>query len=134
MAINRIINRYGRNGNFLKKDDDNLTTDDIKEGLTAVISVKHPDPQYEGQTKTKLGNSEVKAIVSDILGDQLERYLMENPNEAKVIMDKCIVASKARIAAKKARESTRRKSVLEITSLPGRLLLERCIHLRNLYR
>ena len=121
LAINRIINRYGRNGNFLKKDDDNLTTDDIKEGLTAVISVKHPDPQYEGQTKTKLGNSEVKAIVSDILGDQLERYLMENPNEAKVIMDKCIVASKARIAAKKARESTRRKSVLEITSLPGKL-------------
>ena len=85
-----------------------------------MISVKHPDPQYEGQTKTKLGNSEVKAIVSDILGDQLERYLMENPNEAKVIMDKCIVASKARIAAKKARESTRRKSVLEITSLPGK--------------
>ena len=121
LAINRIINRYAKNNNFLKKDEDNLTTDDIKEGLTAVISVKHPDPQYEGQTKTKLGNSEVKGIVSDILGTQLERFLLENPDEAKIIIDKCILASKARIAAKKARETTRRKSVLEITSLPGKL-------------
>ena len=121
LAINRIINRYAKNNNFLKKDEDNLTTDDIKEGLTAVISVKHPDPQYEGQTKTKLGNSEIKGVVSDILGEQLERFLLENPNEAKIIIDKCIVASKARIAAKKARETTRRKSVLEITSLPGKL-------------
>ena len=121
LAINRIVNRYAKNNNFLKKDEDNLTTDDIKEGLTAVISVKHPDPQYEGQTKTKLGNSEIKGIVSDILGTQLERFLMENPDEAKIIMDKCILASKARIAAKKARETTRRKSVLEITSLPGKL-------------
>ena len=119
--VYRIIRHARKNNNFLKKDEDNLTTDDIKEGLTAVISVKHPDPQYEGQTKTKLGNSEIKGIVSDILGTQLERFLMENPDEAKIIMDKCILASKARIAAKKARETTRRKSVLEITSLPGKL-------------
>ena len=121
MALNRIINRYARKNGFLKEKDDNLTSDDCKEGITAVISVKHPDPQYEGQTKTKLGNSEVRKIVSDIFGTQLERYLMENPDQAKIIMEKVVLASQARMAAKKARESTRRKSSLEISSLPGKL-------------
>ncbi|MCR5228765.1 MAG: DNA topoisomerase (ATP-hydrolyzing) subunit B [Solobacterium sp.] len=121
LALNRIINKYARSKNFLKEKDDNLTTDDCKEGITAIISVKHPDPQYEGQTKTKLGNSEVRKIVSDIFGTQLERFLMENPDQAKLIMEKATLASQARIAAKKARESTRRKSALEISALPGKL-------------
>ena len=89
--------------------------------MTAVISVKHPDPHYEGQTKTKLGNSEVRKIVSNIFGEQLQRFLLENPNEAKIIVEKASLASKARLAAKKARELTRRKSALEISSLPGKL-------------
>ncbi len=121
MALNRIINKYARETNVLKDKDDNLTTDDCKEGITAIISVKHPDPQYEGQTKTKLGNSEVRKIVSDIFGTQLERFLMENPDQAKAIMEKAALASQARMAAKKARELTRRKSSLEISSLPGKL-------------
>ena len=121
LALNRVINKYARANNFLKEKDENLSTDDCKEGLTAVISVKHPDPQYEGQTKTKLGNSEVRKIVSDIFGTQLERFLMENPDQAKAIIEKVMIASQARIAAKKARESTRRKSALEISSLPGKL-------------
>lgn len=95
--------------------------EDVREGLTGIISVKHPDPQYEGQTKTKLGNSEVRKIVSSVFGEQLERYLMENPSAAKIIVDKAVIASKARLAAKKARELTRRKSVLEVSSLPGKL-------------
>ena len=121
LALNRVINKYARDNGFLKEKDDNLTTDDCKEGITAVISVKHPDPQYEGQTKTKLGNTEVRKIVSDIFGTQLERYLMENPDDAKAIMEKATLASQARMAAKKARELTRRKSSLEISSLPGKL-------------
>ncbi|MGX8852424.1 DNA topoisomerase (ATP-hydrolyzing) subunit B [Amedibacillus sp. YH-ame10] len=120
LALTRIINSYAREQNMIKKDE-TLAGDDVREGLTAIISVKHPDPQYEGQTKTKLGNSEVRRIVSGILGDQLERFFMENPNTAKIIVDKAIIASKARMAAKKARELTRRKSALEITSLPGKL-------------
>ena len=121
LALSRIINRYAKNNNILKNKDENLTADDCKEGLTAVISVKHSDPQYEGQTKTKLGNTEVRKIVSDIFGTQLERFLMENPDQAKQIMDKVVLASQARLAAKKARETTRRKSSLEISSLPGKL-------------
>ncbi|MEA5017107.1 MAG: DNA topoisomerase (ATP-hydrolyzing) subunit B [Erysipelotrichaceae bacterium] len=121
LALTRIINNYAKDNNFLKKDDEPLQGDDAREGLTAIISVKHPDPQYEGQTKTKLGNSEVRKIVSNILGAQLERFLLENPSEAKIIMDKAIIAAKARLAAKKARELTRRKGVLEISSLPGKL-------------
>ena len=116
-----MINKYARDNGFLKEKDDNLTTDDCKEGITAVISVKHPDPQYEGQTKTKLGNSEVRKIVSDIFGTSLERFLMENPDQAKAIMEKATLASQARMAAKKARELTRRKSALEVGSLPGKL-------------
>ena len=121
LALNRVINKYARDNGFLKDKDDNLTTDDCKEGITAVISVKHPDPQYEGQTKTKLGNSEVRKIVSDIFGTSLERFLMENPDQAKAIMEKATLASQARMAAKKARELTRRKSALEVGSLPGKL-------------
>ena len=121
LALNRVINKYARDKGFLKEKDDNLTSDDCKEGITAVISVKHPDPQYEGQTKTKLGNSEVRKIVSEIFGTQLERFLMENPDQAKTIMEKATLASQARLAAKKAREATRRKNPLEIGSLPGKL-------------
>ncbi len=121
LALNREINNYARNNNFLKKDDENFQGEDVREGLTAIVSIKHPDPQYEGQTKTKLGNSEVRKIVSTIFGDGLQRFLMENPVDAKVIMEKSQIASKARVAAKKARELTRRKSALEISSLPGKL-------------
>ncbi len=120
LALTRIINAYAREAGMIKKDE-TLAGDDVREGLTAIISIKHPDPQYEGQTKTKLGNSEVRKIVSGILGEQLERFFMENPAIAKIIVDKAILASKARMAAKKARELTRRKSALEISSLPGKL-------------
>ena len=120
LALTRVINNYGRDNNLIKKDE-SLSGDDVREGLTAIISVKHQDPQYEGQTKTKLGNSEVRKIVSSILGEQLERFFMENPSVAKIIVEKSIIASKARLAAKKARELKRRKSALEISSLPGKL-------------
>ena len=120
LALSRTVNAYAREAGMIKKDE-TLAGEDCREGLTAIISVKHPDPQYEGQTKTKLGNSEVRKIVSSILGEQLERFFLENPETAKIIIDKCILASKARMAAKKARELTRRKSALEISSLPGKL-------------
>ena len=121
LAINRVINSYAEDNNLMKKDEEALQGEDIREGLTAIISVKHPDPQYEGQTKTKLGNSEVRKIVSNIFGQQLERFLLENPDQAKLMVEKALLASKARLAAKKARELTRRKSALEISSLPGKL-------------
>ena len=121
LAMNRIINNYAKENNFIKKEEESLTGDDIREGMTAVISIKHQDPQYEGQTKTKLGNTEVRKVVSNILGEKLQRFLLENPSDAKIICDKAMVASKARLAAKKARELTRRKSALEISSLPGKL-------------
>ncbi len=121
LALTRIINSYAKEANFIKKEEENLLGEDVREGLTAIISVKHPDPQYEGQTKTKLGNGEVRRIVSGILSEQLERFLMENPQAAKTIVEKAVVASKARLAAKKARELTRRKGALEVSSLPGKL-------------
>ena len=121
LALTRVINSYARENNFLKKDDENFQGDDVREGLTAIISVKHPDPQYEGQTKTKLGNSEVRRITSSVFGDVFERFLMENPDDAKIIVEKAELASKARVAARKARELTRRKGALEISSLPGKL-------------
>ncbi len=121
LAINRVINSYAKENNLMKKDEEALQGEDIREGLTAIISVKHPDPQYEGQTKTKLGNSEVRKIVSNIFGQHLERFLLENPDQAKLMVEKAMLASKARLAAKKARELTRRKSALEISSLPGKL-------------
>ncbi len=121
LALTRIINNYARDNNYLKKEEEAYTGDDIREGMTAIISVRHPDPQYEGQTKTKLGNSEIRRITSNIFGNQLDRFLLENPQEAKIIMEKVGIAAKARIAAKKAREITRRKGALEISSLPGKL-------------
>ena len=121
LALTRIINSYAVKANFIKKEEESLLGEDVREGLTAIISVKHPDPQYEGQTKTKLGNGEVRRIVSGILSEQLERFLMENPQAAKIIVEKSVVASKARLAAKKARELTRRKGALEVSSLPGKL-------------
>lgn len=121
MALTRCINAYAKNNNMINKDE-SLSQDDVKEGLVAIISVKHPDPQYEGQTKTKLGNSEVRKIVSNIAGEQINRFFLENPDIAKAIVEKAEIASKARIAAKKARELTRRKSALDgISSLPGKL-------------
>ena len=120
LAIGRVINAYARDNKLLKEGEENLTIDDIKEGLTAIISVKHPNPQFEGQTKTKLGNSEVRKILSNIVGDQLNRFLLENPKLARLIIDKCITAANARLAARKARESVR-KGALELTTLPGKL-------------
>ena len=120
-SLTRIINNYAKSQNLLKKDDELLQGEDVREGLTAIVSVKHPDPQYEGQTKTKLGNSEVRRIVSSVFSEQFERFLMENPPTAKAIVEKAMVASKARMAAKKAREMTRRKNALEISALPGKL-------------
>ncbi len=121
LALSRIINKYGKASNILKEKDDTLTSDDVKEGLTMIISCKHPDPQFEGQTKTKLGNAEVRKIASNVFGEKLEKFLMENPAEAKLILEKCILASHARLAAKKARETTRRKGGLEITNKWGKL-------------
>lgn len=120
-ALTRTINDYARNKGLLKENEDNLTGDDVREGLTVVLSVKHPDPQFEGQTKTKLGNSEVRSIVDRMFSTHFETFLLENPSTAKQIVDKGILASKARIAAKRAREVTRKKSGLEITNLPGKL-------------
>ncbi|MEG0364310.1 MAG: DNA gyrase subunit B, partial [Erysipelotrichales bacterium] len=121
MALARIINNYAKNNNLLKSSEDTIGQDDTKEGLAAIVSVKHPNPQYEGQTKTKLGNSEVRQITSQVFGKALEQYLMENPNIAKMIVDKSLMAQQARIAAKKARELTRRKGALDVASLPGKL-------------
>ncbi len=122
LALTRELNKYGKENNLIKKDE-TLTQDDVKEGLAAIISIKHPNPQFEGQTKTKLGNSEVRRIVSNIFGKQLERFLLENPAEAKAIVEKGLMAGRARIAANKAREAVQRKSGLDgITSLPGKLM------------
>ncbi|KGR91841.1 DNA gyrase subunit B [Ureibacillus massiliensis 4400831 = CIP 108448 = CCUG 49529] len=120
-ALTRVINDYARKSNLLKDNDANLTGEDVREGLTAIVSVKHPDPQFEGQTKTKLGNSEVSAITNSLFSDGFERFLLENPTVARKIIDKGLMAARARVAAKKAREFTRRKSVLEVSSLPGKL-------------
>lgn len=120
-ALTRIINSYGTKKNIFKKDDESLTGDDVREGLTAIISIKHPDPQFEGQTKTKLGNSEVRSITDKVVSEKLEQFLLENPTEAAIIVEKGILASRARLAAKRARELTRRKNVLEVSSLPGKL-------------
>ena len=121
MAITRVVNDYGRKHNILKAADANLSGEDIREGLAAIVSVKLEDPQFESQTKSKLGNSEVRTIVNQIVGRQLSDYLEENPKNAKLILDRCLAASRAREAARKAREATRRKSVLESASLPGKL-------------
>lgn len=120
-ALTRVINSYARKNRILKDNDEALTGDDVKEGLTMIISCKHPDPQFEGQTKTKFGNSEVRKIADNVFSTGFERFLLENPNDAKIIIEKCMTAARARVAAKKARELTRRKNALEITNLPGKL-------------
>jgi DNA gyrase subunit B len=120
-AITKVFNEYARKYNFLKENDKNLMGEDVREGITAVISVKLLEPQFEGQTKTKLGNSEIRGLVEGVVGEKLKDFLEENPQTAKAIIEKCINASRAREAARKARELTRRKSVLESTSLPGKL-------------
>ena len=121
-ALTKVINNYAKNAKILKENDAPLIGEDCREGLTMIISCKHPDPQFEGQTKTKLGNSEVRKIASDVFSQGFERFLMENPNEARTIVEKCISASRGRIAAKKAREATRRKSDLDIVNFGGKLV------------
>lgn len=120
-ALTKVFNDYARSHNILKEKDGNLQGEDIREGITAVVSVKVKEPQFEGQTKTKLGNSEVTGVVQSMVNDALAAFLEENPTVAKSILDKCISASRAREAARKARELVRRKSALETTTLPGKL-------------
>lgn len=120
-ALTRIMNDYAKRQNLIKEADQSLTGDDVREGLTAIISVKVEEPQFEGQTKTKLGNSEVKGIVESLFGERLATFLEENPSVARRVIDKAVTAARAREAARKARELTRRKNALEISSLPGKL-------------
>ena len=120
-GLTKVFNDYARSHNIIKEKDSNLQGEDIREGLTAVISVKVKEPQFEGQTKTKLGNSNVAGIVQSMVTDVLSTYLEENPNVAKTILEKCVSASRAREAARKARELVRRKNALEVTTLPGKL-------------
>jgi DNA gyrase subunit B len=120
-ALTRTLNNYGLKNNIIKSEKLTLTGDDFREGLTCVLSAKVPEPQFEGQTKTKLGNSEVKGIVQSITGEQLGEYLEENPSVAKKILEKCVRAAEAREAARHARELARRKNALEISGLPGKL-------------
>ncbi|MFT8321803.1 MAG: DNA topoisomerase (ATP-hydrolyzing) subunit B [Bacillus sp. (in: firmicutes)] len=120
-ALTRVVNDYSRKNGLLKDAEANLSGEDVREGLVAIVSVKHPDPQFEGQTKTKLGNSEVRAITDTTFSEHFEKFLLENPSIARKIVDKGQMALRARIAAKKARELTRRKSALEVSSLPGKL-------------
>lgn len=120
-GLTRVINDYARKKGLIKENDPNLSGDDVREGLTAIISIKHPDPQFEGQTKTKLGNSEARTITDTLFSAALETFMLENPDAAKKIVDKGLMAARARMAAKKARELTRRKSALEISNLPGKL-------------
>ncbi|MCJ0521820.1 DNA topoisomerase (ATP-hydrolyzing) subunit B [Enterococcus cecorum] len=120
-ALTRVVNDYARKQKLMKENDENLSGEDVREGITAVISVKHPDPQFEGQTKTKLGNSEVRAVTDRLFSEHLLKFLMENPTVGKQIVEKGLLASKARLAAKRAREMTRRKGAIEISNLPGKL-------------
>lgn len=120
-ALTRVINDYARKHGIFKEADANLSGEDVREGITAIVSIKHPDPQFEGQTKTKLGNSEVRTITDAVFADTFEKFLLENPSVARKIVDKGLMAARARLAAKKARELTRRKSALEVSSLPGKL-------------
>ena len=120
-AMTRVINDYAKKYKFLKDNDPKLAPEDTREGLAAIISVKLPEPQFEGQTKTKLGNAEIRPMVERAVSEKLMTFLEENPDISKLIMDKCLSASRARDAAKKAREMTRRKTVFENNSLPGKL-------------
>ena len=120
-ALTRVINDYAKRSKIMKENEENLTGEDVREGLTLVLSIKHPNPQFEGQTKTKLGNSEARTITDRLFSSMLEKFLMENPQTAKRIVEKGILAARARLAAKRAREVTRKKSGLEISNLPGKL-------------
>ncbi|RJS60981.1 DNA topoisomerase (ATP-hydrolyzing) subunit B [Bacillus sp. PK3_68] len=120
-ALTRVINDYARKNGLVKEGETNLSGEDVREGLTAIISIKHPDPQFEGQTKTKLGNSEARAVTDAVFSAHFETFMLENPAVAKKIVEKGLMAARARMAAKKARELTRRKSALEVSSLPGKL-------------
>lgn len=120
-ALTRVINDYARKHGIFKENDANLSGEDVREGITAIISVKHPDPQFEGQTKTKLGNSEVRNVTDTTFSERFESFMLENPSVARKVVDKGLMAARARLAAKKARELTRRKSALEVSSLPGKL-------------
>ncbi|MRX74008.1 DNA topoisomerase (ATP-hydrolyzing) subunit B [Bacillus lacus] len=120
-SLTRVINDYARKNGMIKESDANLSGEDVREGLTAIISIKHPDPQFEGQTKTKLGNSEARTITDAVFSSTFETFLLENPAIARKIVEKGLMAARARLAAKKARELTRRKSALEISNLPGKL-------------
>jgi DNA gyrase subunit B len=120
-ALTRVINDYARKNGLIKEADTNLSGEDVREGLVSIISIKHPDPQFEGQTKTKLGNSEVRTITDAVFSSHFEKFLLENPTVAKKVVEKGLLASRARFAAKKARELTRRKNSLEVSSLPGKL-------------
>ncbi|WP_020620968.1 DNA topoisomerase (ATP-hydrolyzing) subunit B [Paenibacillus daejeonensis] len=120
-ALTRIINDYARKAGMIRDNDSNLSGDDVREGLTAIISVKIPDPQFEGQTKTKLGNSEVRGIVESLFAEKLQEFMEENPSVSRKVLEKALSAARAREAARKARELTRRKSALEVSSLPGKL-------------
>ncbi|HIU34455.1 MAG TPA: DNA topoisomerase (ATP-hydrolyzing) subunit B [Candidatus Pullichristensenella excrementigallinarum] len=120
-ALTRVINDYGRKNKILKDSDQNLTGEDVREGLTAIISVKLVEPQFEGQTKTKLGNSEIRPLVDGLVADKLATHFEENPQDARQVLDKCLQAARAREAARKARDLTRRKTALESAALPGKL-------------
>ena len=120
-ALTRVINDYARRQKLMKENEEKLSGEDVRKGLTAVVSIKHPDPQFEGQTKTKLGNSEARTITDRLFSTHFDKFLMENPQVARKIVEKGILASKARLAAKRAREVTRKKSGLEISNLPGKL-------------
>ncbi|MDN7145384.1 DNA topoisomerase (ATP-hydrolyzing) subunit B [Liquorilactobacillus mali] len=120
-ALTRVINDYARKSGMMKENEDNLSGEDVREGLTAVVSIKHPDPQFEGQTKTKLGNSDARTVTDRMFAEHFSKFMMENPAIAKRVVDKGLLASKARIAAKRAREVTRKKNGLEISNLPGKL-------------
>ena len=120
-ALTRVVNDYARKSKIFKDKDDNLSGEDIREGMTAVVSVKHPNPQFEGQTKTKLGNSDARAAVDKAFSETFSKFLMENPQVGRKIVEKGQLAARARVAAKRAREVTRKKSGLEIANLPGKL-------------
>ena len=120
-ALTRVINNYARKKNILKEKDDSLTGDDVKEGLTMIVSCKHPNPQFEGQTKGRLGNSEVRKLADNVFSQGFDRFLLENPDEAKIIIEKTLTAARARVAAKKAREFARRKSDLDVVNFGGKL-------------
>ncbi len=120
-ALTRVINDYAKKNKLIKENEENLTGEDVREGLTIVLSIKHPDPQFEGQTKTKLGNSEARTITDRLFSAHFEKFLMENPQVARQVVEKGLLAARARLAAKRAREVTRKKSGLEISNLPGKV-------------